>query len=130
MSGIILCRSKYGASAKYAEWISEETGFKVVDTKNADIKEVAKYDTVIIGGGVYASSIGGIAFLKKNYAALKDKQIIVYSCGAAPYDDEILEIVRNKNLKGELADIPCFYFQGMWDLEGMNFTDKVCARCT
>ena len=96
MSGIILCRSKYGASAKYAEWISEETGFKVVDTKNADIKEVAKYDTVIIGGGVYASSIGGIAFLKKNYAALKDKQMIVYSCGAAPYDDEILEIVRNK----------------------------------
>ncbi|MBR5165004.1 MAG: flavodoxin [Ruminococcus sp.] len=128
MSGIILCRSKYGASAKYAEWISEETGFKVVDTKNADIKEVAKFDTVIIGGGVYASSIGGIAFLKKNYAALKGKQIIVYSCGAAPYDDEILEIVRNKNLKGELADIPCFYFQGMWDLEGMNFTDKAMCK--
>ena len=55
MSGIILCRSKYGASAKYAEWISQETGFKIIDTKKADIKEVEKYDTIVLGGGVYAS---------------------------------------------------------------------------
>ena len=60
MSGIILCRSKYGASAKYAEWISQETGFKIIDTKKADIKEVEKYDTIVLGGGVYASSIAGI----------------------------------------------------------------------
>lgn len=35
MNGIILCRSKYGASAKYAQWLSEETGFKVIDTKKS-----------------------------------------------------------------------------------------------
>ena len=52
MNGIILCRSKYGASAKYAHWLSEETGFKVIDTKKADIKDVEKYDTIILGGGV------------------------------------------------------------------------------
>ena len=128
MSGIILCRSKYGASAKYAEWISEETGFKVIDTKKAEINEVVKYDTVLIGGGVYASSISGISFLKKHYIALKNKRIIVFCCGAAPFDDEIIQTIRDKNLKGDLSNIPCFYFQGMWDLESMNFTDKAMCK--
>ena len=128
MSGIILCRSKYGGSAKYAEWLSEDTGFKVVDTKNADINEVAKYDTVILGGGVYASSISGIAFLKKNIAALKGKRIFVYCCGAAPYDEEIVESIRSRNLKEQLSGLPLFYFQGMWDLNGMKLADKAMCR--
>ena len=128
MKGIILCQSKYGASMKYAEWISEETGFKIVETKKADINRVAKFDTIILGGGVYSSSIAGIAFLKKNIDVLKGKKIYVYCCGAAPYDDEILDIIRKRNLKGELADIPCFYYQGMWDLNGMKFTDRAMCR--
>ena len=128
MKGIILCRSKYGASRKYADWLSEETGFKVIDTKNADIKEVSGYDTIILGGGVYASAVAGIAFLKKNIDALRGKKIYVYCCGAAPYDDEILDIIKKKNLKDKLSGIPCFYYQGMWDLEGMNFADKAMCK--
>ena len=85
MNGIILCQSKYGASRRYAEWIAEETGFRITETKKADIKEVAKYDVIILGGGVYASSIAGIAFLKKNIGALSGKKIYVFCCGAAPY---------------------------------------------
>lgn len=103
-------------------------GFKVIDTKNAKINEVEKYDTIIIGGGLYYSSIAGISFLKKNYDALKNKHIIVFCCGASPSDDEMLEIIKNKNLGGELAKIPCFYFQGMWDIEKMNFTDKTMCK--
>ena len=96
MDGIILCRSKYGASAKYAEWLSQETGFKVIDTKKADIKEVEKYDNIVLGGGIYAASIAGAAFLKKNIAALKGKNIYVYCCGMAPYSDEVLDILKKK----------------------------------
>ena len=128
MSGVIISRSKYGAADKYALWIAEETGFDVVEAKKADIKNIVKYDTVIIGGGVYASAIAGISFLKKNYSALKGKKIVVYSCGAAPYDKEIVDILRKKNLPGELSDIPLFYYQGMWDLEGMNFADKAMCK--
>jgi menaquinone-dependent protoporphyrinogen IX oxidase len=129
MSGIILCRSKYGASAKYAEWLSQETGFKVIDTKKADIKEVAKYDIIVLGGGVYAASIAGIAFLKKNIGALKGKKIYVYCCGVASCDDEeMLGILKKKNLSGELTDIPFFYFQGKWDIDELNFTDKAMCK--
>lgn len=128
MSGIILCQSKYGASKKYAEWISQETGFKIIETKKADIKNIEKYDTVILGGGVYASAIAGIGFLKKNIDALNGKKIAVFCCGAAPYGNEILDILKKKNMKEKLAGIPCFYYQGMWDLEGMKFGDKTICK--
>ena len=38
MKGIILYQSKYGATKKYADWISEATGFECVETKKANIK--------------------------------------------------------------------------------------------
>ncbi|MBP5578506.1 MAG: flavodoxin [Ruminococcus sp.] len=128
MNGIILCRSKYGASARYAQWLSQETGFKVTDTKKADIKEVEKYDTIILGGGIYASSIAGIAFLKKNITALKGKRIFVYCCGLAPYSDEVIGILKNKNLSGELSDIPLFYYRGSWNMDDLSFPDKAMMK--
>jgi len=128
MNGIILCQSKYGASKKYAEWIAQDTGFNVIETKKADIKNVEKFDTIILGGGVYASAIAGIAFLKKNIGALKGKRIFVYCCGAAPCDEELVESIRKRNLKDELADIPLFYYQGMWDLNGMKFADRTMCK--
>ena len=37
MSGIILYKSKYGATRKYAEWLSERTGFSYIETDKLDI---------------------------------------------------------------------------------------------
>ena len=84
MSGVILYQSKYGATKRYAEWLSDETGFPCVETKKADINEVATYDTIILGGGIYASGIAGLSFLKKNADALAGKKIVVFCCGASP----------------------------------------------
>ena len=50
MSGVVLYQSKYGATKRYAEWLSEETGFACTETRKASIDEVATYDTVILGG--------------------------------------------------------------------------------
>ena len=87
MSGIILYKSKYGATKQYAEWIAEETGFSCFQIDKADINEVARKDVIILGGGVYASGIACIPFLKKNIGKLKEKKIIVYACGASPFEE-------------------------------------------
>ena len=47
MNGVILYQSKYGATKRYAEWLSEETGFKCIETKKADINEIIAYDPII-----------------------------------------------------------------------------------
>ena len=124
MNGVILYQSKYGAAKRYADWLSEETGFPCMETETADIHEIAKYDTIILGGGIYASGIAGLSFLKKNIGKLTGKKIIVFCCGASPYDENALQKIREHNLKNHLVDIPLFYCRGAWDMDAMSFKDR------
>ena len=48
MNGIILYQSKYGATKKYAQWLSEKTGFPCAETKQARLSDVREYDTILI----------------------------------------------------------------------------------
>ena len=86
MKGIIIYKSKYGSTKKYAEWLKEATGFEMVEADKAKIDEVAQCDTIIFGGGIYAGGIAGVNFLKKNIAKLDES-----SCkpASATLDDVI-----------------------------------------
>lgn len=121
---IVIYQSKYGATKKYAKWLSAELNCDVIETANAKIGDIQKYDTIILGGGIYATGIAGISFLKKNYELLKDKQLVVFAVGASPYDENAMEALRRRNFKGILSDIPCFYCRGAWNEENMTFKDK------
>lgn len=128
MNGIILYQSKYGATKKYARWLSEETDFPHIETKQAKISEVMQYDTVIMGGGIYASGIAGLSFLKKHINSLSDKQILVFCVGASPYDEKAYGEIVAHNMKDRLSGIPCFYCRGTWDMDAMNMIDRNLCR--
>lgn len=126
--GIILYQSKYGATKKYAEWLKEATQFECVETKKADINKIKDYDVIIIGGGIYASGIAGLSFLKKNITALKDKKVVAFCVGASPYDESAYIEVRNHNFKDELKDVQLFYCRGAWNEEEMSFKDRALCK--
>ena len=98
-NGLILYRSKYGATRKYAQWLKEATGFDCMETKKADAKTAQNYDTLILMGGVYAGGIAGLDFLKKNYALIKGKRILLFAVGASPYDEKAFTEGIQRNLK-------------------------------
>ena len=124
MNGIILYQSKYGATQKYAQWLSERTGFPCVETKRARLSDVREYDTIILGGGIYASGIAGLSFLKKNIKDLQGKKILVFCVGASPYEEKAYREIVDRNMKDGLSDIPCFYCRGAWDMEAMSIVDR------
>lgn len=128
MAGIIVYKSKYGSTKKYAEWLSEATGFRAVSVKEADISELEKCDTIIVGGGIYASGFAFAPFLKKNIARLKGKKIIAYACGASPYVKEFIDEVIARNMKDDLAGIPVFYCRGTYDLKSMSLADRTLCK--
>ena len=125
MSGVILYQSKYGATKRYAEWLSEETGFDCTETRKASIDEIATYDTVVLGGGLYASGIAGLSFLRKNAPRLVGKRVAVFCCGASPYEERAFQQVKERNMKGALSDVPLFYCRGAWDYEAMSLKDRL-----
>ena len=79
---------------------------------------------VILGGGVYASGIAGLQFIKKNIGRLGNKKIVVFAVGASPYDEKAIMQIRKMHFKDELRNIPLFYCRGAWDEEKMKFTDR------
>lgn len=123
--GIILYQSKYGATKKYVDWLVEELDYDYVETKDANL---LNYDVIILGGGVYASGIAGLQFLKKNIGQLTGKKIAVFAVGASPYEEKAIQQVREMHFKDALSNIPSFYCRGAWDEEKMKFTDRTLCK--
>ena len=127
-NGIILYQSKYGATKKYADWLKEATRFDCIETKKATLAAVQPYETLVLMGGVYASGVAGLSFLKKNITALKGKRIFVFASGASPYDEAAIQQCKAHNLKGELTGLPFFYGQGAWNMAGMTLRDRTLCK--
>lgn len=126
--GMILYQSKYGATKKYADWLTEKTGYDCMETKSAKAAHLQNYDVIVLGGGVYASGIAGLSFLKKNIGNISGKKIAVFAVGASPYDEKAIMQIRELHFKGALSNVPLFYCRGAWDEEKMNFRDRTLCR--
>ena len=126
--GIILYQSKYGATKKYVDWLIDETKYDCIETSNAKIKEIVKYDTIILCGGIYASGIAGLSFFRKNYDILKNKKLAILCVGASPLEKQAFNEVKARNLKEDLKNIPTFYGRGTWDEEKMSFKDRTLCK--
>ena len=126
--GIILYQSKYGATKKYADWLKEETGYDCIETKNAKVSLVQNYDVIVLGGGVYASGIAGLHFLKKNISSLSGKKIAVFAVGASPYDEKAMMQIQEMHFKDALSDVPLFCCRGAWDEDKMTFGDRTLCK--
>jgi len=126
--GIIIYQSKYGATKKYVDWLIEETKFDCIKTLNAKIKNVEKYNTIILCGRIYASGIAGVTFFRKNYNVLKNKKLAIFCVGASPFEEQAFKEVKKHNLREDLKSIPVFYGRGAWDEDNMTFKDKTLCK--
>lgn len=128
MSGMIVYKSKYGSTKKYAEWLEEATGFGCVTTKECDINKLLECDTVVFMGGVYASGISCVSYIKKVIGKLKGKKTAVFTCAASPYDEKFFKELIALNMKDELEGIPVFYGRGGFDMKNMTFADRTLCK--
>ncbi len=97
-------------------------GAVLKERKRARISELAKYDTVIYGGGIYVGRIAGSGFIRKVYRKLPDKHFVVFSVGFTPHSRvDVLEAARNNSLKGiNIEKIDFFHFRGSMDYKKLN----------
>ena len=131
MSTIVIYRSKYGSTKKYAEWIAEELGCNILEFKEAKIENLMKYDTIIYGGGLYAEGINGVYLLTKNFDKIKDKKIVVYSTGITPlkYREYYDKLVIDKNFTTEMMEkIKVFNFMGKMIIDELSLPHKTALK--
>lgn len=109
-------------------WLKEMTGYDIVKASDAGAVSAASYDSVILCGGIYASGIAGLEFLKKNITKLSADKLAVFCVGASPYDESALRDIRAHNMTGALKDIQLYYGRGAWDESRMTFIDRKLCR--
>lgn len=132
MNAIVIYKSKYGSTKKYAEWIAEELSCELRDAKDVKIEDLIKYDTIIYGGGLYAEVIAGVHLITKNIDKLSDKKLIVYSTGITPiscreyYDT----LVMDKNFKTQemREKIKVYNFLGKMVLDELSVVHRTAIK--
>lgn len=127
MSNIaVVYKSKYGSTKKYAQWIAEETNADLFENSKTDVRDLIQYDTIVYGGGLYASGIAGISLITKNYEVLKDKRIVVFTVGLASTDrKEVFYSIIEKNFSQEMCDnIEFFHLRGGIDYKKLGFIHR------
>lgn len=131
MKAIVIYKSKYGSTKTYAEWIAEELSCEAVDAKQVKVEDLAEYDTIIYGGGLYAEVIAGVTLITKNMERLSGKKLIIYTTGITPLDcrDYYDKMVMEKNFKGDTASrVKVFNFLGKMVMDELTLVHRTALK--
>lgn len=121
----VLYQSRYGTARQYAEWIAEETGGTLFPIPKVTLADLEGYDTIIIGGGIYASRILGMNFLAKNFSQVSGKKLIAFSVGASFGSKKNTDEIRNRNLTPEMQKtVRYFHLRGGLFYSKMGTLDR------
>lgn len=123
MKTIVVYKSKYGYTKKYAEWLAESLGCDIKE--NASLADVAGYDTIICGGGIYAGRLNGAKLITKNLGKLAGKKLVLFAVGSNAGRPEELEAFWRKTLDKTVREqIPHFYLRGGFDYGKTGGVDR------
>ena len=126
---LVTYASKYGTTKRYAQCIAEDLACDLRDSREVNAELLKSYDILIHGGGLYAGGLSGIQTIVKNYDAISNKRIILFSCGLAdPEDPENvahIEAGLEKVLTPEMREkIRQFHLRGGIDYSRLGLTHK------
>ena len=130
MKGIIIYKSKYGATRQYAEMLSHRLDLGLIDADQVTAEMITKYDYLLIGGSIYIGKFILKEFLKKHSRILQTKKMFVFFVSAASPDEE----VHNNTIA--LENIPPlmfrntkrYFFQGKLKRNELSWKDSVLLR--
>ena len=130
MKGIIIYKTKYGTTEKYAELIADETGLDAVNIDRFDIKDIYKYDYIVIGSPTYAYGLIAGGWIKKNKKTLLNKKVFLFSVGGIPAEDKDMlnKIAINSIGKDLFSHITYCHCRGVFKYNKLSFGDKLLMK--
>ena len=127
---LIVYFSKYGTTKEYAEWIAKELNGDIYSINKFNENILNNYDTIIIGSGLYAGKVKGVDLLVKNYETLKNKKLVIFTCGLADYSksenmDSIFGRLKKEFPEKIIEEIKIFYLRGGINYKKLNLKHKI-----
>ena len=115
MSGIIVYRSTYGSAKQYADWIHEETGFPVYESRDKKIPWDGA-DTIVIGCPILANKPVLTGWIEKHWDRMKGKRVALFTTsGADPATDPVKDWVEKALPESIRSSVRVFPLAGRFD---------------
>lgn len=123
---VVIYKTKYGATKRYADWIGEELNCPVISADDFNKKDFDLYDNIIYGGGVHAGGLKGFDLIKKNIRRLEGKKIVAFAVGLNLMDKEARMQLREINFdKPAVKTMTCYYCPGAFNPDNVTGIDKM-----
>ncbi|HHU02083.1 MAG TPA: hypothetical protein GXZ91_02985 [Christensenellaceae bacterium] len=129
MKKIVIYKSKYGATKRYALCIADKLICDAVSMDAISPEKLNNYDIIIIGSHIRMFKICFSGFVHTYADILKNKKIVFFAVGAMPPETpKEQEKLRAEALDNFLTDAPLYYLKGVWNKEDMTFFDRLIAN--
>lgn len=81
MKILVIEDSQYGASRRYAQWIADQTGARLLNRRQVRMEDLEEAEVVIYGAGIYAGVLSGGKWLAGQQEVLAGKELAIFACG-------------------------------------------------
>lgn len=132
MNTLIIYASQTGFTRKYAGWIAEQTGGKLLAYEDAKQKTDAffeDFDAIIYGGWTMAGKITGSDWFLGKAANWTGKRLVLFFVGASPRENPDIDTLIGTVLSNEQTDrIKVFYCPGGIDYSRMKLSYRLAMK--
>ncbi len=130
MKGIIIYKSKYGATKQYADWLSELLHLPMVASDNINKDNLRQYDFIIAGSPVYIGKLLIRQWLRENVHVLQNKKVFLFVvCGTSPNEKDKLDKIVRENVPAEIKNkCEIFFFRGRVRRNTLSWSDSFLLR--
>lgn len=129
MKSVVVYKSKYGYTEKYAKFIAKNLDCDLFDVKDINPSSLKNYDTIIYGGGLYAGTISGISFITKNFSLIQNKKVIVFTVGLLHENMENINKSIDKIFESDLKNkISFFHLRGGINYKKLSMVHKIMMK--
>jgi menaquinone-dependent protoporphyrinogen IX oxidase len=117
MKTAVIYASKYGTAKQYAVWIAEELHAVLLEQGQVSPVQLQEFDSVIYGGGLYASGILGVGLVTKN----PSKNLVVFTVGLAdPKTTDYTHILKKNFPLESTQPLKVFHLRGGIDYKKLG----------
>ena len=126
---VVYC-SRYGSTKQYAQWLAEDLGADLYDVRRVYKEKLETYDTIVFGGALYYGVIKGLSRLKRNYASIRESNLVVFAVGLTPPENKkLLDNVAQGNLSPAMRKkAGFFYLVGSTDYDKLGPFHKLFMK--
>ena len=130
MKGVIVYRSKYGATWQYADWLADELKLPLVRAEELDSESLSEFDYVVLAGSVYIGKWMLREWVKHNAEVLKSKKLFyVIVCGTSSSETKEQERLAKTNIPHALLrNAEVSFLRGRVVIKRLSLMDKFALK--